>query len=264
MRKVLKSVLAGALALALAPAAAACGGNKAAGSGAKREVCVSAAASLTDCVTELGNLFMKENPEAKLLLNFGSSGKLQQQIEQGAPADVFISAGQKQMNALEAKDLVDKGSRVNLLKNEVVLIVPKDSKLGLKDFRDVTRGDVKMVAIGEASVPAGQYAEEIFRHLGIWDAVTAKANYGQDVRNVLAWVEEGQADCGVVYATDAAITDKVKIAAKAPDGSHKPVIYPAAVMKNAAQPELAKAFMKFIKSDEAAKVFERCGFTMAK
>lgn len=261
MKKRVTRVLSAVLGVCLLAGLAACGGNK---SQKKTEFSVSAAASLTDCMNELGDVFMKANPGVKCLFNYGSSGKLQQQIEQGAPADVFISAGQKQMNALEEKDLIDKASRVDLLKNELVLIVPKDSKLDLKCFEDVTKDEVKMIAVGEASVPAGQYTEDVYKHLNLWDQVTKKANFGQDVRTVLAWVENGEVDCGVVYATDAAITDKVKVAAQAPEGSHKPVIYPAAIMKNRAQPEIAEKFMAFIKGDEAARIFEKYGFAMAR
>lgn len=228
------------------------------------EINVSVAASLTDCAAKLAEAFHEENPDIRINFNYGSAGKLQQQIEEGAPADLFISAGQKQVDALEEKGLIDKDTRVNLLENKVVLIVPRDSKLELTSFDDVARDDVKMIAIGESSVPVGQYAEEIFKHLGIWDEVKAKANYGQDVRNVLAWVEEDQADCGVVYATDAAITDKVRVVCEAPEGSHKPVIYPACVLKDARQPEAAKRFLAFLKTEKAAGIFEKFGFQMAK
>lgn len=227
------------------------------------EINVSAAASLTDAAATLAEAFAKQHPEIKLVYNFGSSGKLQQQIEEGAPADLFLSAGQKQMNALAEKDLIDSGSRVDLLKNEVVLIVPADSALALGAFEDVVKDDVKMIAVGEASVPVGQYTEDVFTHLGIWDQVQAKANFGQDVRNVLAWVEEGQADCGVVYATDAAITDKVKVVAAAPEGSHKPVVYPAAVIQSAEHPQEAQVFLDFLKTPEAAAIFEQYGFKPA-
>lgn len=227
------------------------------------EINVSAAASLTDAAAKLAEAFVKQHPEIKLVYNFGSSGKLQQQIEEGAPADLFLSAGQKQMNALAEKKLIDSDSRVDLLKNEVVLIVPADSSLELSSFEDVVKDDVKMIAIGEASVPVGQYTEEIFTYLGLWDQVQAKANFGQDVRNVLAWVEEGQADCGVVYATDAAITEKVKVVAVAPEGSHKPVVYPAAVIKTAEHPSEAQTFLDFLKTPEATAIFEQYGFKSA-
>ena len=172
--------------------------------GKSMELYVSAAASLTDAVTELNQIFNEVHPEVELVVNYGSSGKLQQQIEEGAPADVFVSAGQKQMNALEEQNLVDTDSRIDLLENKVVLIQPATAEHELASFEDVLNDDIKMIAIGESSVPVGQYTEAIFTNLGIWDQVQTKANFGQDVRNVLAWVETGDADCGVVYATDAA------------------------------------------------------------
>jgi len=229
----------------------------------KVEIYVLAAASLTDVMGELQTLYNEENPNTEIIFSFDSSGTLQQQIEEGAPADVFVSAAQKQMDTLEEKDLVASDTRADLLKNTVVLIVPADSETTISKFEDVLNDDVKMIAIGESSVPVGQYTEKIYTHLGIWDQVKAKANFGTNVRNVLAWVEEKQADCGVVYATDAAITDKVKVVAEAPEGSHDPVIYPAAVLKNAAQPEASKSFLDFLQTEEAAKVFEKYGFTMA-
>ncbi|MGI6077795.1 MAG: molybdate ABC transporter substrate-binding protein [Fastidiosipilaceae bacterium] len=228
--------------------------------GKSMELYVSAAASLTDAVTELNQIFNEVHPEVELVVNYGSSGKLQQQIEEGAPADVFVSAGQKQMNALEEQNLVDTDSRIDLLENKVVLIQPATAEHELASFEDVLNDDIKMIAIGESSVPVGQYTEAIFTNLGIWDQVQTKANFGQDVRNVLAWVETGDADCGVVYATDAAISDKVKVVTFAPEGSHDPVIYPAAVMAGSDQPDMAKAYLNFLTSPEASAVFERYGF----
>lgn len=228
------------------------------------EIYVLAAASLTDVMGELQKVYNEENPETDIVFSFDSSGTLQQQIEEGAPADLFVSAAQKQMDTLEEEDLVASDTRVDLLKNTVVLIVPADSESGISKFEDVLNDDVGMVAVGESSVPVGQYTEKIYTHMGIWDQVKEKANFGTNVRNVLAWVEEKQADCGIVYATDAAITDKVKVVAEAPEGSHDPVIYPAAVLKKAAQPEAAQSFLDFLQTEEAAKIFEKYGFTMAK
>lgn len=169
----------------------------------------------------------------KLMYNFGSSGALQSQIEQGAPADVFISAAQKQMNALEEENLIDKATRKDLLENKVVLIVPKDSTLVLDDFAAAATDKVSKIALGEPkSVPVGQYSEEIFTNLNVWADIKAKAVYASDVRQVLSWVETGEVDCGVVYATDAAISDKVKVLLEAPAGTHKPVVYPAAMVSS--------------------------------
>ncbi|PXX77362.1 molybdate ABC transporter substrate-binding protein [Dielma fastidiosa] len=229
------------------------------------ELLISAAASMTDCLTELAELYKAAAPNVTLTFTFGSSGSLQSQIEEGAPADVFISAAQKQMNALDEKDLIDKDTRKDLLVNEVVLITPKGNPLGLSSFTDVTKDEVAKIALGElGSVPVGQYSEEIFKHYEIMDAVSAKAVYGSDVRTVLTWIENGEADCGVVYATDAAISDAVDVAAVAPAESHKEVVYPIAMIKDSKQPEAAKAFIDYCFSEEAAAIFTKYGFALAK
>ena len=176
-------------------------------------------------------------------------------------AGLFFSAAQKQMDALEKTDNLAPGTRRDLLENAVVLIVPTDSSLGLSSFNDLTRPELKHIALGEPKgVPVGQYGEEILAKLGILEEVREKAVYGSDVRQVLAWVAAGEADCGVVYATDAAIEPKVKIVAKAPEGSHKPVIYPAAVIKSSKHVDEAKSFLDFTASEEARAIFEKYGF----
>lgn len=249
--------------------AAGCGGgdNKAADAPKKAaenvELQVSAAASLTDAMKELATMYEKDHANVKLVYNFGSSGALQQAIENGGAADVFVSAAQKQMNALDEKKLLADGTRVDLLINDVVLITAKDSKLNLPDFKAVLDPAVKHIALGEPKgVPVGQYSEEVFTKLGILDQVKERAVYGSDVRQVLAWVETGDADCGVVYATDAAVSDKVKVAAVAPADTHKPIVYPAAVLKDAPHMEAAKEFLTFIQSDAAKEVFKKYGFTV--
>ena len=225
------------------------------------ELQVSAAASLTDAMKELGGMYEKEHGNTKLVFNFGSSGALQQAIENGGAADVFISAAQKQMNALDEKKLLADGTRADLLINEVVLITAKDSKLNLPDFKAVLDPAVEHIALGEPKgVPGGQYSEEVFTKLGILDQVRERAVYGSDVRQVLAWVETGDADAGVVYATDAAVSDKVKVAAVAPEDTHKPIVYPAAVLKDAKNMKEAKDFLAFLQTDTAKKVFEKYGF----
>ena len=206
------------------------------------ELQVSAAASLTDAMKELGAMYEKNNKEVHIVYNFGSSGALQQAIENGGAADVFVSAAQKQMNALDEKKLLADGTRVDLLVNDIVLITAKDSKLNLPDFKAVLDPQVAQ--------------------LGILDQVKTRAVYGSDVRQVLAWVETGDADCGVVYATDAAISDKVKVAAVAPADTHKPIVYPAAVLKDSKNEMAAKEFLAFLQTDKAAKVFEKYGFTV--
>lgn len=228
------------------------------------ELLVSAAASLTDVTEELAQVFQHQRPEIKLMFTYGSSGALQTQIEEGAPSDLFLSAAQKQMDALQEQGLILEDTRKDLLINQVVLIVPKGSESAIQSFEDCAGELATKIALGEPkSVPVGQYSEEIFNSLGILDAVTAKANYGADVRQVLTWVESGEVDCGVVYATDAAISDAVEVVCEAPEGSCQQVVYPAAVLAASEHPEQAKEFLDFLSQDEAAALFEKYGFSMA-
>jgi len=223
---------------------------------------ISAAASLKDAMNEIKQLYETENKGSTLTINYGSSGTLQQQIEQGAEVDLFISAAAKQMDALATKDLIVKDTRKDLLQNDVVLIVPKNSSK-ITSFNDLTTDKNTKLALGEPkAVPAGQYAEEVFTKLGILDKVKSKAVYGKDVKEVLTWVETENADAGVVYATDAKVSDKVKVVATAPSDSHSPVIYPAAIIKASKQVDAAKDFMKFLNSSKAKAIFEKYGFKM--
>lgn len=228
------------------------------------ELTIAAAASLTDVLTEIIESYKGVAPNVTITPTYGASGALQTQIEEGAPVDIFMSAAQKQMDALEEQALLLDGSRIDLLENKVVLIVPKDSALGITSFEDLAKDDVKTVAIGDpASVPAGQYAEEVLTTLGIKDKVEAKANLGTDVRQVLTWVESGDVDAGIVYATDAATTDQVTVVGEAPADSVKKIIYPVAILKASQNAEAAQAFIDFLKTDENVARFEKYGFIMA-
>jgi molybdate transport system substrate-binding protein len=227
------------------------------------DLLVAAAASLTDVTADIAEAYKVIKPNVNIKFTYGSSGALQTQIEEGAPVDIFMSAAAKQMDALEAMGLLLDGSRKELLVNKVVLVTPKDSDKGITGFQDLAEEKVSKIALGEpGSVPVGQYSEEIFTTLGIWDKVKAKANFGSDVRQVLTWVEGGEVDCGVVYATDAATSDKVKVVCEAPEGSHKPVIYPVAVIKSSIYPNEAGEFVRYLSSPEAAGIFKKYGFEM--
>ncbi|HHT63953.1 MAG TPA: molybdate ABC transporter substrate-binding protein [Clostridia bacterium] len=227
------------------------------------ELMISAAASLTNVSKELAVLYAETAPNVKLTFTFGSSGALQTQIEEGAPADVFFSAALKQMKALEDGGYILEGTKKELLINEVMLIAPKGNPAKVEGFEDAATDKVKTIALGDpASVPVGQYSEEVFTHLGILDQVTPKANYGTDVVQVLTWVESGEVDCGVVYATDAAASDKIDVICSAPEGSHKTVTYPVAVIKSSKNADEAKKFVDFLSSDQAKAKFESYGFTI--
>ena len=227
------------------------------------ELTIAAAASLQNVFEdELIPLFNKSYPGIKIVGIYASSGDLQTQIEGGLEADVFFSAATKQMNALSEKGYVDNGSRVDLLENRIVLIVPAGTSEGYTAFEDIAEADT--VALGDPeSVPAGQYAEEILTNLGLWESVSRKASFGTKVTEVLAWVAEESADAGVVYATDAAAEPDVKVIAEAPEGSCKtPIVYPLAVLASAPNPDEAKVFVEFLQSDEAKNIFEAYGFTV--
>ncbi|MBZ4653122.1 MAG: molybdenum transporter, periplasmic molybdate-binding protein [Peptococcaceae bacterium] len=194
------------------------------------------------------------------MLNFGSSGALQQQIEQGAPVDIFISAAPKQMDALQQKNFLMEGSRHDLLENRMVLIVPRDST-AINSFQDLARERVKKVAIGAPeSVPAGKYAQEAIVSLGLWEQILSKVVYAKDVRQVLAYVETGNVDAGIVYQTDTKISDKVKVIAAAASQSHSPVLYPMAVIKGSKHSREAVEFTNFLTGEKAKKIFEKYGF----
>lgn len=228
------------------------------------DLVVSAAASLTDAMQALKTMFEENHPGDRVLCNFGASGSLARQIEGGAPADVFVSASMKQMDRLEAKKLIVPGSRINLLANDIALIVPENSKLGLKGFSDLARAS--RIAMGDPGfVPAGQYASQTLKKLGLIDMLASRMVYGEDVRQVLEYVARGEVDAGIVFVTDAAIVPgKVKIVAKAPPDTHKPVIYPAAVMKNGTHPDIARAFIAFISGPDGRQVFGKYGFEMVR
>ncbi len=221
---------------------------------------VSAAASLKEALSEVNTAFLAKNPGTSIDLNLAGSGALQQQIEQGAPVDVFISAAKKQMDALAAKGLLQDGSAVDLLGNKVVLVGPAGATKPAS-FEALVEPSVKQIAIGEpGSVPAGQYAQQIFAYYKIADAVKPRLVFAKDVRMVLTYVETGNVDAGIVYLTDARQSGKVVILAEAPADSHDPVIYPAAIIKAARQPAAARVYLDFLKSPEAAGLFAKRGF----
>lgn len=229
------------------------------------ELNVSAAVSMKDALTEIQKSYQAKNPNVKLIYNLGASGALQKQIEQGAPADIFISAAPKQMNDLEEKNLVNKATRKNLVENKLVVVIPKDSKIEITKYEDLTKESVQKLALGEtATVPAGQYAQEVLKKLSIWDKVQDKVVFAKDVRTVLAYVETGNVEAGIVYKTDAASSDKVKVAATAPEGSHQPIVYPAAVLSGTKQAKDAEAFLAYLFSPESKVIFEKYGFVMGK
>ena len=235
-------------------ACTACGG------GERARVTVAAAASLREVMTELEAAYEKAHPGVEVRTTFGGSGALRQQIEQGAPVDLFVSAAAAPMDALARAGRVDEATRRTFAGNELVLIVPARGGQAAS-FADLAKPEVKRVALGApASVPAGEYAEEALRAAGVLEAVRAKAVYAQDVRQVLAFVSSGNADAGLVYRTDAAVTARVRIAAAAPAGSHRPIVYPAAVLADGPNPGGARAYFNFLMGPEGRAALRRRGF----
>ena len=216
---------------------------------AVREVTVFAAASMTEALTEIAGLYAAVTPGVNVVFNFDSSGTLRTQIDQGAAADVFISAAARQMDQLEAAGRVAVDTRFTLVENAVVLVVPAGSAKRIRSFADV---------------PVGQYSAEVYTSLGTWDALKAsgKVTWGSNVKEVLAHVASGAVDCGIVYLTDAASASGVTVVASAPAGSHGPIVYPAAVLSAAPNAAGGAAFLDFLRGDEAAAVFTRVGFVV--
>jgi len=221
---------------------------------------VSAAASLQNSLTELQKAYALKTPSVKLTINFGASGTLQQQIEQGAPTDLFISAGKTQMDALGQSNLLVKDSRIDLLGNDLVLITGKDNSK-VTSLDDLSKSSVAHISIGTpASVPAGKYAQDSLTSLKLWDSLQPKMVMAKDVTSVLNYVETGNADAGFVYRSDAQGSTKVKVVAVIPENSHKPIVYPAAVILATKNKQAAEDFLKYLQSADAQKVFVKYGF----
>lgn len=271
-REILTLLLAMTMVLALCAAPAAYADDE------KTELIVFAAASMTETLTELKDKYETANPGITITYNFDSSGTLKTQIEEGADCDLFISAAPKQMNQLDASkdkdanpdglDFVLSDSRVNLLENKVALVVPEGNPKKIESFDQLVEllkaGDV-FFAMGNSDVPVGQYTQKILTYYELNEEDLAKAGlitYGSNVKEVTTQVKEASVDCGVVYGTDAfsAGLEVVDTATKEMCGQ---VIYPAAVMKNSAHIEAARAFLDYLTGDEAMKVFEGVGFSKA-
>ncbi|HEU4963114.1 MAG TPA: molybdate ABC transporter substrate-binding protein [Bacilli bacterium] len=226
---------------------------------------VLSAASLSDAMQEVKSVYESSHPDVELLESFGSSGTLQQQIEQGAPADLFLSAGEGQMQALLAKNLIDTAHRQDLLTNELVLIVPSDGTTStVKSLADLTQPDVKKVAIGQPdTVPAGHYAKETLSAERLWQPLQDKLLYAKDVRQVLTYVETGNVDAGLVYATDARTSKRVKVVVTADANSHNPIVYPYGIVKATDHAKQAQALYDWLQSAEATRIFASYGFKMS-
>lgn len=224
------------------------------------QILVSAAASLKNALEEIGQVYEEQNKGVRVAYNFGSSGALQQQIENGSPVDLFISAGKKQMDILAEKMLLKNETRINLLGNELVLIIGKDNT-SVKHISDLVKVEVLHIGIGSPeSVPVGMYAKEALTSMKLWPALEAKLVQAKDARQVLAYVMTGNAEAGFVYRSDAAVSEKVKVVEPVPPETHQPIVYPAAIISSSKFPGEAKKFLEFLQGDEATAVFIKVGF----
>jgi len=228
--------------------------------GATVTLTVSVAASVQDAMKDIQVAYAEVAPAVTITYNFGSSGSLAQQIAQGAPTDVFLSASEQWMTDLDTKGHILSGSRQDLLQNEIVLVVPQD-KVTIADFKDLETEAIGKVAIGEPdSVPAGQYAKEVLTSLTLFEGLQPKLVFGKDVRQVLSYVETGNVDAGLIYTTDAQGSDRVAVVAIAPAETHAPIIYPVAVVQDSDEAAAAQAFVDFLSSDTAIAIFQGYGF----
>ncbi|MDM5331433.1 molybdate ABC transporter substrate-binding protein [Neobacillus sp. CF12] len=225
------------------------------------ELTISAAASLNESLIEIKKIFEKENQQIKILYNIGSSGALKQQILQGAPVDLFLSASQEHFIALTQEGLIDKQNQTELLGNKLVLITNKENSAKINGFIDLNSGQIKKIAIGiPESVPAGKYAKQTLQNSGIWEQIHTKVIQTKDVRQVLTYVETGNVDAGIVYMTDVKVSDKVKVVAVAEEQSHDPIIYPGGIITSTSNKKEAELFLSYLQSNTAKTIFEKYGF----
>ncbi len=229
------------------------------------EILVSTAISLKDAFKEISSLY-EQRTGVRARLNLSSSGLLQKQIEAGAPADVYASAGMKQMDALETGGFVVPGTRAVFARNRLVLIVPAGSVLVLKSFAGLAGSGISRLAIGNPkTVPAGQYAEQALKSMALWDLLRSRLIPAENVRQVLDYVARDEVDAGFVYASDVpASRGKTVIAAQAPEDSHDPILYPIAVVKGTESPEEAEDFIDLVLSDSGQAILKKHGFLPAR
>ncbi|MEN0642415.1 molybdate ABC transporter substrate-binding protein [Alkalicoccobacillus gibsonii] len=244
-------------ALVLTMMLAGCGSNT--NSSQPEDIHVMAAASLTDALEEMKPGYEEEH-NVKLVINYGSSGKLREQITQGAPADLFLSASSSDMDQLIEKNEVEKSS--NLLMNRLVLIATPEVADELQEVNDLTNDQLQKISIGQPeSVPAGRYSKQALESLGLWDELEDRLIYGSDVRQVLTYVETGNADAGLVYETDAKTSSSIKLIEIIPEDTHDPIQYPFGLLKEAASQDTAVEFYEYLQTEEALNVFESYGFS---
>jgi molybdate transport system substrate-binding protein len=226
------------------------------------EILVSAAASLTDVLNEISKDYQSKSKNT-VKFNYGPSSGLARQIDEGAPADIFFSADLPQMDNLDKKGRLEPGTRKNLLSNQLVIIVPADSKLAISSSKDLLKANVKRIALAEpSSVPVGVYSSKYLTDEGLWDQVKPKVVPVQDVRATLASVESGNVEAGFVYKTDAAVSRKVKIVYEVPIDKGPKITYPLAIVKDSKRKDAARDFVSYVQSPAAKDAFKKYGFVV--
>lgn len=227
----------------------------------KVELHISAAASLTDALDEFKGIYEKEHETVELTFMYGGSGKLAASIENGAPADVFLSASKEDMDNLENKDLLDVSTRQNFAENRLVLIANEESDSTITSFEEIDPEAIDHFVIGEPeTVPVGRYTKEVFDHLELWEPMQDKLVLASDVRQVLTQVELGNADYGVVYSSDASISDKVKVIAESNSSWHRPIVYPGGVLKESKHADEAQRFLNALLGEQGQEILGKYGF----
>jgi molybdate transport system substrate-binding protein len=226
------------------------------------ELTVSAAISLKNAFEEAGRLFEGRHQGTRVLFNFGASGDLSRQIAAGAPVDVFASAALKDMDDLERQGLVRPGTRINFVGNTMVLVVPSHTPVALKTFQDLKDPRIKRIAIGNPqTVPAGRYAQEVLTYFKLWEPLKEKLVQAENVRQVLDYTARKEVEAGLVYSTDARTRAKeIKVVAIAPEDSHKPILYPLALVQGTKKEAAAKTFVDLLLSKEGKEILQRYGF----
>ncbi|KKD55135.1 MULTISPECIES: molybdate ABC transporter substrate-binding protein [Paenibacillus] len=229
------------------------------------ELTISAAASLTDALKEIQTLYESSHKGIQLNFNFGGSGALEKQIEQGAPSDLFLSASKKNMKSLVDQHLIESNKQKTWLTNELVAVIPADGTTSITSVKDVMQKEVKKVAIGiPESVPAGKYAQEALTNVKLWDVLQDKLVQAKDVRQVLQYVETGNADVGFVYKTDALTSQKAKIAFEVDSKTYSTVEYPIGIIKASKHIQEAESFYEYLQSQESLNIMAKYGFTIPK
>lgn len=224
---------------------------------------ISAAASLKEAMEKIEKDYESSNPNIDLVVNLGGSGSLQKQIEQGAPCDVFISAGEKQVKELEGKKLLEEGTYKNLVTNDLVLIASKNSDIS--SINDLTTDKVKKLGVGELeSVPAGKYASEVLDNLNLTDKLKDKLVFAKDVKQVLAWTQSENTQAGFVYYSDTIGVDNIKIVETIGSDTHSPIVYPVAVIKASKSTDEAKKFEDYLFSQKGQDILVDFGYKTIK